>query len=235
MVRLKFDVRFPAKLAKITPTIKHSPKVRHLGWLRDLEKSAKLGSQREKNGGKEPCKKVYDKIKKRMLLRNLFPIIGNLFLVKVVFCQEMKSTNIKDTTTSVDSHSSHIQKRSGGNFYYDYQESPAYYDYPGRPDDYQAYGSNPLPAVGVAGSAGLALKALKAKSVLKLLKIPLGIGLVGAALAAGLAPPAVIGSINLPFQVRWSWKCNEKSSSYVTVSHNAIKSVQIVMDEENER
>ncbi|CAL1281872.1 unnamed protein product, partial [Larinioides sclopetarius] len=136
-----------------------------------------------------------------MLLRRVFPIIGNFFLMNVVFCHGIKSTDIKDPTTSVDSHINHVQKRSGeGHFYYDYQESPAYYDYPGRPDDYQAYGSNPLPAVGVAGSAGLALKALKAKSVLKLLKIPLGIGLVGAALAAGLAPPAVIGSINLPFQ-----------------------------------
>ncbi|GBN70875.1 hypothetical protein AVEN_254681-1 [Araneus ventricosus] len=66
-VRLKFDVRFPAKLAKITPTMKHSPKVRHLGWLRDLEKSAKLGIKREKNGGKEACKKYTIKLKNGIL------------------------------------------------------------------------------------------------------------------------------------------------------------------------
>ncbi|GIY27856.1 hypothetical protein CDAR_515781 [Caerostris darwini] len=94
----------------------------------------------------------------------------------------------------------HLQKRSHDNFYYDYPENPVSYDY-------QAYSNNPLQVgnplkvAGIAGTAGVALKAFKAKSVLKLLKIPAGLALLGgiAALAAGLAPPAVIGSINLPF------------------------------------
>ncbi|KAF8768220.1 hypothetical protein HNY73_021062 [Argiope bruennichi] len=135
-----------------------------------------------------------------MLLLKIYLTIGILFLMNLVFIQGRESTNIKDTTRPSVSHSKHIQKRSGGHYYYDYPENSAYYDYPGHPEEYQTYGGNPLKVLSVAGSAGLGLKALKAKSILKLLKIPLGIGLVGAALAAGLAPPAVIGSISLPFQ-----------------------------------
>ncbi|GFU63185.1 transposable element Tcb2 transposase [Trichonephila clavipes] len=103
----------------------------------------------------------------------------------------------KEITKSSNHDSKHFQKRSHGNFYYDYPEDPAYYEY-------QGYNNNPLQIAGIAGSAGLALKTIKAKSILKLLKIPAGLAVLGgiAALAAGLAPPAVIGSINLPFQRR---------------------------------
>ncbi|GFS28996.1 hypothetical protein NPIL_105631 [Nephila pilipes] len=101
----------------------------------------------------------------------------------------------KENIVSTSHNSKHLQKRSQEGIYYDYPENPGYYDY-------QGYSNNPLQVAGIAGSAGLALKALKAKSILKLLKIPAGLALLGgiAALAAGLAPPAVIGSINLPFQ-----------------------------------
>ncbi|GFY45728.1 hypothetical protein TNIN_416451 [Trichonephila inaurata madagascariensis] len=115
--------------------------------------------------------------------------------IGLVLSLEKKSLNNKEITKSSNHDSKHFQKRSHGKFYYDYPEDPGYYEY-------QGYNNNPLQIAGIAGSAGLALKTIKAKSILKLLKIPAGLAVLGgiAALAAGLAPPAVIGSINLPFQ-----------------------------------
>ncbi|KAG8178926.1 hypothetical protein JTE90_024901 [Oedothorax gibbosus] len=82
---------------------------------------------------------------------------------------------------------------------YYYHQPPPYSSQPNQ----QAYDPSALRPLAFAGSAGLALKALKTKSVLKLLKLPVGLAVAGgaAALAASLIPPAVIGSINLPFQV----------------------------------
>ncbi|GIY47174.1 hypothetical protein CEXT_400781 [Caerostris extrusa] len=100
----------------------------------------------------------------------------------------------------------HLQKRSHDNFYYDYPENPGSYDYQMYNSNHLQVG-NPLQVAGIAGTAGVAFKALKAKSILKLLKIPAGLALLGgiAALAAGLAPPAVIGSISLPFNLRFEY------------------------------
>lgn len=86
---------------------------------------------------------------------------------------------------------------------------PYFPDYPDTVDfsDYPEQNPNYLAPIGIAGGAGLALKAAKTKAKLKglkLLALPAGIALLGgiAALASGVIPPAVIGGINLPFQVR---------------------------------
>lgn len=89
------------------------------------------------------------------------------------------------------------------------QEMEPYFpEYPDAVDfsDYPEQSPNYLAPMGIAGGAGLALKAAKTKAKLKglkLLAVPAGIALLGgiAALASGVIPPAVIGGINLPFQV----------------------------------
>lgn len=85
---------------------------------------------------------------------------------------------------------------------------PYFPEYPDTVDfsDYPEQNPNYLAPIGIAGGAGLALKAAKTKAKLKglkLLAVPAGIALLGgiAALASGVIPPAVIGGINLPFQV----------------------------------